>query len=104
MHDIPALILLCLVAVGTLWWALREFIAATRPETATRHRRMALYHALLLEGTGMGFAAMALLRLWPALPVALVLVAFLPSIALALAVRLNDRLAAWLLTALVRGR
>jgi uncharacterized membrane-anchored protein len=92
-----ALILLTAVTLGTVAWAMREFRIARNGRVADRQRRMALYHALLLDSFGMAFTIILLTRLWPGLPPQLALFGLAPGFTAALAVRFHDGFAEWLL-------
>jgi uncharacterized membrane-anchored protein len=95
--DPLVLILLTGLILGTAVWAMREFHSARDGKLATRHRRVALYYALLLDSMAMAFTVMLLVRLWPGLPPLLAMVGLAPGFVAALAVRFHKGFADWLL-------
>jgi hypothetical protein len=96
-RDPLSLAMLTAVTLGTIIWALYEFRTARNGQLRNRERRVALYYALLLDSFGMGFTLILLTRLWPGLPPQLALLGMAPGLIAALAVRFNDRFAAWML-------
>jgi uncharacterized membrane protein len=85
--DPLVLILLTGLILGTAVWAMREFRTARDGKVATRHRRVALYYALLLDSMAMAFTVMLLVAM----------VGLAPGFAAALAVRFHKGFADWLL-------
>ena len=96
-RDPLALTLLTAVTIGTVIWAMHEFRTARDGGVADRPRRMALYHALLLDSFGTAFTIILLARLWPGLPPQMAIFGLAPGFTAALTVRFHDGFADWLL-------
>jgi hypothetical protein len=92
-----AIALLTVLIIGTIVWAMHEFGSARDGRLAQRHRRVALYYALLLDSMAMSFVVLLLARLWPGLSPQLALLGLAPGFGSALAVRFQSGFADWML-------
>jgi hypothetical protein len=100
--DPLVLALLAGLILGTSVWAMHEFRSARDGRLVARHRRDALYHALLLDSFAMAFTIILIARLWPGLPPQMALFGLAPGFGTAMAVRFHAGFADWLLEQIQR--